>query len=575
MEKTFEGVMSENYLQTVASIQDRLDVAFESYDSYSSLPYYYDAFQNSEEISYLPPDEFRQLFQGQTYGENMEVNRKTDIDSFLRNILWFDSYIRGVDFIGYDQNGKELLFHVDMNNTQISETSDYFSSLDRVNLDYRRKSMMLFAPHEVKYSKMYTSTAFTVARNYFDTRGDVNFFDYVGTLYFDVDILRIKSLLNSVKLQNGEEIFLMVDGNCWYSNNSEYVGKNFKVESLADDKDMIFYSENDKYGIVTYILVDREALFFSISILSKVAVFFLLASILLFTGSMLLLLKRFSKPLANMMKQMKRLEKGKFDIELPIENDDEIGELSKRFIEMSQALDTYINKVYVAQLKQTEAELTTLKSQIYPHFLYNTLEIIRMTALDSSDSKAADMIESLSQQIHYVIGPIRDFVPVRTEINFIEKYIYLLNCRIATSIKLEVHDACPSLKVPKLLLQPVVENAYIHGIKPSGKNGTIVIDISQNGDMATLSIMNTGLGMNQEQYEKMMECLKSNSSGIRNEFNWQSVGLKNVYDRIHLLYKDRCSFKVESQVELGTIVTISIPLEYFEEDGYDQLTDCR
>jgi two-component system sensor histidine kinase YesM len=572
MEKTFDGVMRANYLQTVASLQDRFDVAFESYDHYSSLPYYYYTFKASDTVSYLPPDEFRQLFQGETSGN---TDRKNAIEAFLRNILWFDSSIKGVQFLGYDQNGEKLAFHVDMNHSQVPDSDTIFSFVDWEAFDHGSKSVMLFPPHDAGYFTMNAATVFTVGRNYFDLRGDVDSFDYVGTLFVDVDISKIATLVNSVELGNGEKIFFMVDGSCWYSNDGQYIGKEFSVEDLAGEKDMVFFSENEKYGIETCILVNSDDLFFSVSVLSKVAVFLLLASILLFSVSMLLLLRRFSKPLDNMMAQMERLEQGEFDVELPIESDDEIGELAKRFVQMSRALDTYIDKVYVSQLRQTEAELTALKSQIYPHFLYNTLEVIRMTALESSDSRAADMIESLSEQIHYVIGPVRDFVPVRTEIGFIEKYVHLLNCKIATSIKLEVHDGCPDLKVPKLLLQPVVENAYIHGIKPMGKNGTIEIDVSAEGETATITIMNTGLGMDKEQYGKMMECLKGDEPGIRNEINWQSVGLKNVYDRIQLLYKGRCGFKVESQVKLGTIVTISIPAEPYEEERDDQADNRR
>ena len=114
-----------------------------------------------------------------------------------------------------------------------------------------------------------------------------------------------------------------------------------------------------------------------------------------------------------MMEQMAQVETGNFDIELPIRSGDEIGILSGRFNQMSSALKTYINQSYVAQIKQNEAELTALKSQIYPHFLYNTLEIIRMTALEEEGrKKVPEMIEALSQQIHYLIGPMQDMVPL-------------------------------------------------------------------------------------------------------------------------------------------------------------------
>ena len=133
------------------------------------------------------------------------------------------------------------------------------------------------------------------------------------------------------------------------------------------------------------------------------------------------------------------VETGYFDIELPIRSKDEIGVLSKRFNQMSSALKTYINQSYVAHIKQNEAELTALKSQIYPHFLYNTLEIIRMTALeDQGGERVPEMIEALSEQIHYLIGPMQDMVPLEKELDIVSKYIYLLNCRISGKVQLMV-----------------------------------------------------------------------------------------------------------------------------------------
>ena len=163
--------------------------------------------------------------------------------------------------------------------------------------------------------------------------------------------------------------------------------------------------------------------------------------------------RRLTRPIRNMMDQMSQVENGNFDIQLPVDSRDEIGILSQRFNEMSAALKTYINQSYVAAIKQTEAELTALKSQIYPHFLYNTLEIIRMTALENNDMRVSEMIEALSQQIHYLIGPVQDMVSLEKELDIVRKYIYLLNCRIDGKVQLMTEaPGAGRLFVPKLIL---------------------------------------------------------------------------------------------------------------------------
>ena len=263
-----------------------------------------------------------------------------------------------------------------------------------------------------------------------------------------------------------------------------------------------------------------------------------------------------------MMGQMSLIETGNFDIEIPIRSKDEIGVLSKRFNQMSSALKTYINQSYVAQIKQNEAELTALKSQIYPHFLYNTLEIIRMTALEEEGrKKVPEMIEALSQQIHYLIGPMQDMVPLEKEIDIIRKYVYLLNCRISGKVQLTVNAPGESkIQVPKLILQPIVENAYVHGIKPKKGKGCIMVETAVNGEQFELSVMDNGVGMDEEALSKIMELFEGDEPGIKNEYNWQSIGLKNVHDRIRFLYGEEYGIQITSTPAVGTMVRILLPL---------------
>ena len=150
--------------------------------------------------------------------------------------------------------------------------------------------------------------------------------------------------------------------------------------------------------------------------------------------------------------------------------------------------------------------MTALKSQIYPHFLYNTLEVIRMTALDQEDRVVSEMIEALSQQIRYMIGPMQDMVPMDQEVDIIRKYVYLLNCRIRgkVSLMVELHGL-GEVYVPKLILQPIVENAYVHGIKPKDGTGHVMIEAERVEDRLEISVMDNGVGMNEEALEKLKD----------------------------------------------------------------------
>ncbi|MGN0906409.1 MAG: sensor histidine kinase [Bullifex sp.] len=551
MENQFTRVMSENYLQVVSALEDRFENSFRSYDSLTKLTYYYTT----------PNDSVFSIknFYSTSFREMVERGKDSDVEAFLNNILNIDSSVKGTHFIS---SGAE--YHMDRINTYMADSQHFSDIISTDVYDPSSRYLMIYPPHDTLYFPGNTSTTFTVARNYFDTTGSIITPEHIGTLFIDVDIEDLRKIAESYTPARGETILFMVAGECWISSDPALEGASFDPASLMKKGDMMFYDTDDRYDMGTYIIVTHSALFSSVSILYSIACVLLAISAILFVGGMLVLSRRLSKPLDTMMKEMKRLEKGDFDIRLPVESEDEIGELSERFNEMSHALNEYVDKVYRSQLKQREAECTALKSQIYPHFLYNTLEVIRMTAISADDEKVALMIESLSEQIHYLIGPVNDFVPLSKELDIVEKYVFLLNARINGHIELSVPSSGTNLEVPKLILQPIAENAYIHGIKPNGGSGRIAIELLRRNGKAMIRIMNNGLGMTEEELDLLWKRLKSDEPGVRDEYNWKSIGLKNVYDRLRLIYGEGFGLDIESLVDVGTIVTITVPDKDYE-----------
>jgi two-component system sensor histidine kinase YesM len=172
------------------------------------------------------------------------------------------------------------------------------------------------------------------------------------------------------------------------------------------------------------------------------------------------------------------------------------------------------------------------------------------------------MIEALSKQIHYLIGPMQDMVPLEQEITIVREYIYLLNCRISGKVQLTVDaPGAAGIMVPKLILQPIVENAYVHGIKPGKGNGSIMVEESRQNGILEISVMDNGVGMNTVEIEKIQKLLAGNEPGIKNEYNWQSIGLKNVHDRIRFLYGEEYGISITSTPKMGTIVRLQMPAD--------------
>ena len=555
MHDEFIGVMETNYSQMTLSLQDRLDSTLGVYDTITTMPYYYSF--NPEE-NYLPFDIFRRIFYGTGYDdETMEEDRRRDVESFLLNLIRSDSYILSAYFIGLDSDGSMLSFGVDSATGFHLGYDDYYLIQDW-NVHDKTDRRMQIHPFRTQSTG---HRIFTVSRNYFDIRGNVQDLGYVGTLYLNIDARRIANIVSSAKGGRNDGILLTHDGICWYSDNPADIGKPFAI----DDDKRLFYSADSRYGVVSNIVVDPGDSYRAVETLYTLAFGLLFLSVILFSIGIMSVSKRFSKQMEGLFRGMDRVEKGDFDVPALKDNGDELGLLYDRFRNMGTALKAYIDKAYSAQLRQKEAECTALKSQIYPHFLYNTLEVIRMSAIDDGNTHTAEMIEALSEQIHYLIGPVKDFVPLSHEINIVRKYIFLLNCRVEGAIEFKAPDDTEDIIVPKLILQPLVENAYIHGLKPKGSKGCIEIDVQRKEDTAEITVMDNGVCIDKAGLERIDAIFRSSEIGIKDEYEWKSIGLKNVYDRIKLIYGDEYSLSVDSVPGVGTVFTIRIPYR----GGYD------
>lgn len=572
MFKEYGESLKANYEQAAAYINSGIDNMMDSYNDISKMPYYYNySSEGSFQVNYMSFDNLRKILYGEEHEEAvLEEARKREMDAFLRNVQSVDSSIEACHFV-VDEEIVKSPFHASRRNTFLKSERIFGERLGLAELDQASKQMILIPTHPMDYYNRATNQVFTVGRNYFDLTKAVGNTTYIGTLFIDVDLNRITDLFKDTRFNERDRIYVADrNGYCFYSNRQELIGEKLDLmgEGFQDTKEQqIIDTPYGKHGLKVLIGMDTAAAYQKIRSMQDMMYVFLGASVVALLVSSIWFSRRLTNPIRSMMEQMSQIESGNFKVKLSVESKDEIGILSSRFNQMSQELETYINKSYVAQVKQSEAEMTALKSQIYPHFLYNTLEIIRMTALENEDMKVSMMIEALSQQIHYIIGPVQDLVPLEAEVDIVKKYIYLLNCRISGKVQLTADlGGLSKTMVPKLILQPIVENAYVHGLKPRGGSGHIMIDAAVENQTLVISLMDNGAGMNEETLERLRKLLVSDEIGIKNEHNWQSIGLKNVHDRIRYLYGEDYGLEITSTVSVGTMVRIVMPWDGEEKE---------
>lgn len=564
--RDYKEALEIQYEHAAFYVGSSIETMLNSYNTISQMPYNYNYGNEPAIGDYRIHDNLRQIVHGENYtSESLEGDRKKAMDKFLRYVEEADKDLVAAHFVGEDQQGRQVDFHY-------STYSSYFKGMELFEeetgcgkLDRSSNQLILVPKHSTTYFGGLNEAVFTVSRNYFDNRSPVGEFDYVGTLFLDIRLKRLEEIFHSVKFSGAEEIYIVNEaGDCFYCNLEDKIGTNVEEElrQISDVQEkLVLSTDANKYGLAVVVVLNTRVAFSDLRMQQKLMFLILGASISALIICSVLFSRKLVDPIRAMMVQMEQVENGNFDIHLPVSAADEIGILSARFNQMSEALKKYIDKYYVAQIRQTEAELTALRSQIYPHFLYNTLEIIRMTAMENEDSKVSEMIEALSAQIHYLIGTVQDMVPLGEEIRIIQKYIYLLNCRIACRVQLLVPaDKFTDIMVPKLILQPIVENAYIHGIKPKNGNGSISIEIQISEENMEISVMDNGIGMDQDTLKKIEELLQGDDPGIKNEYNWQSVGMKNIHDRLRYLYGEGYGVSVVSNPNVGTIVSVRMPV---------------
>ena len=259
------------------------------------------------------------------------------------------------------------------------------------------------------------------------------------------------------------------------------------------------------------------------------------------------------KPLNRLLEDMKKLKNGDFDICHNIESNDEIGKISRGVVDIVEQLKELINSVYISKIKQREAELMALEEQINPHFLYNTLDSIHWMAVKKKDYDVSDQIEALSDMFKHVLDRGQDTGTIAAELEFINNYIFIQKSKFGSRIdfRAEADKQLYDYEIPKLLLQPLIENAFYHGFEKMIRKGEIFLKIAQEGDNIRISVADNGMGTNEKEVRQMLR--------EENKSTHKIHALKNIIDRIKIKYGEGYGLEFFSKEGEGTRVEVLIP----------------
>lgn len=281
------------------------------------------------------------------------------------------------------------------------------------------------------------------------------------------------------------------------------------------------------------------------------------------------------KPVNLLMKRMHQIEKG--DIGITIENrrEDEFGYMNKTFNRMSLEIKNLINTVYKKQIATKDAEIKALQAQMNPHFLYNTLDSINWKAKINGVGEISEMVSALSSIIEANLNRNNEnFITLSREIEYINNYYLLLTKRYGKKISmvLDVKPETLDCIIPKLIIQPIVENAVYHGLEMKIGSGTIYLKTSRNENNLLIEVIDDGIGIDKNTLDNLNKSLEAgvNSASPATDavdLISSSIGIINVHKRLRLIFGDEYGLLISSRVAEGTKVELSLPAILEENDA--------
>ncbi|ATW28373.1 hypothetical protein DCMF_05390 [Candidatus Formimonas warabiya] len=273
--------------------------------------------------------------------------------------------------------------------------------------------------------------------------------------------------------------------------------------------------------------------------------------------------KKVTDPILDINQAMAQFEKRKWPGKLKVKTEDELKSLINGFNHMVEQFRALLDQVHQeheekkkVEVETLELKLELLQAQINPHFVHNTLNALQYLALKRGADDIREMIQSFNLLLRASMSVGRDFISIKEELDCVDSYLNIQKYRYDNEVQVvyEVEEGLNEIPIPKLILQPIVENALYHGIIPKDTRGTIRIKIYPTQNQINILVSDDGVGMDEEELNNLF---KEKERRTKSGFN--NIGLNNINARLRLYYGDAYSLKIQSKLGQGTCVWFTIP----------------
>lgn len=439
----------------------------------------------------------------------------------------------------------------------------------------------LFDDHIIHFSSPHQQDIFTVPMDEVISTSKV--FEYTegginkrGILLIDMDFSELEALSRVTNLgQTGHIIIVDDDDRIVYtSDKNQY---SYESDSYNLIKELIFGSANaviDDNSMVANINTIsgtrwRIATFQNVNAIDEAMkrAFYIGVILVVVTMAVTVVVAYFvarniSTPLKRLDDAIIEFQDGNYDVKVEVQGQKEVQIVTKGYNEMIDKIQELMKEVVDEQEGKRHAELTVLQSQINPHFLYNTLDCMIWLAEENRNEDLVETVNALSTYFRVSLSKGKEFIPISEELKHINSYLLIQKMRYnnAYDFNISCEESVEDVKIMKLILQPLVENAIYHGIDKDDEESYINIDVKRHGKHVVLSVKNSGYGITERKINEIYKAME-----VGNEKG--SVGMKNVYRRIKLFYGEMAKFVIESELDESTTMSIWLPMNDLGEEG--------